>query len=50
MLLIQEASASVPFDGRPNAVDHVEHRDDLVFDVALYVEWLFSRRGEEDIL
>ncbi len=50
VVVVQEASASVPFDGTPNPVDHLKHANDLVFDLALYVRWLFSRHGEEDVV
>ncbi len=50
VVVVQEASASIPFDGAPDPVDHLKHPHDLVFNLALYVRWLFPRHGEEDIL
>ncbi len=39
-VVVQGDSAFVPFDRRPDAVDNLEHSDDLVFDLAFYVRWL----------
>ncbi len=49
-VVAQEASAFVLFDGRPDAVDHFEHSDDLVCDFALYVRWLLPRYGEQNMI
>ena len=50
VLVVQETPVSVPFDGLPHAVDDFENPDDIVFDFALYVRWVFTRHGENDVV
>ncbi len=49
VVVVQEVSASILFDGAPDPVDHLKHPHDLVFDLAFFVR-LFPRHGEEDIV
>ncbi len=49
-VVVQEASVSVPLNGAPDPVDHLEHPDDLVFNLAFYVGRLFPRHCEQDVL
>ncbi len=50
VVAIQKVLSSVSFDGKPNAVDHLEHPEDLVSDFACYVRRLFPRHGEGDVV
>ncbi len=49
-VVVQEVVAFVPFDGRPDAVDHFEHSDDLVADFAVCVKCLLPCYGEQNVL
>ena len=50
IVIVHEASASIPFDCAPDPVDHLKHPHDLIFDLTFYIGWLFPRHCEEDVI